>query len=65
MSKHNTERPVSSARITAMTREGVSDPLDLSPEGQLDHAKRLGGPGTRSKNPKWFDEHAHLSRKAK
>lgn len=64
MSKHNTAAHRSIARITPMTREGVSDPLDLSPEGQLDHAKRFGGPGTRSKNPTHYDKNAHLSRKA-
>lgn len=65
MSKHNTAVQRSSARVTAMTREGVSDPSALSSEGAVDHAKRFGGPGTRSKNPHGYDRNAHLSRRYK
>lgn len=44
------------ARVTPMTREGVSDPLDLSRDGQEAHFMRRSGPGTRRKNPQRFDD---------
>jgi hypothetical protein len=55
MAKHQSDSPAAKRYTTIMTQEGVSDPTLLSPEGQLIHARRLGGPGTRSKNPKKFD----------
>lgn len=55
MSKHTSNTPKSSARATPMTREGVADPSLLSADGQKAHATRFSGPGTRSKNPRRFD----------
>jgi len=58
MARHEGTKPVSRTTVTAMTAEGVSDPSLLSSAGQLQHAKRLGGPGTRSKNPSRYDRDA-------
>ena len=58
MARHEGTKPVSRSAVTAMTEEGVSDPTMLSPQGQLKHAKRLGGPGTRSKNVNRYDKNA-------
>ena len=58
MARHEGTKPVSRTTVTAMTEEGVSDPTLLSSAGQLKHAKRLGGPGTRSKNPSRYDRDA-------
>ena len=40
---------------TPLTREGVSQPSQLSREGQEAHYRRRGGPGTRRKNPARYD----------
>ena len=62
MSKAKHESAPVQRYVTPMTREGVTDPSLLSPEGQLQHAKRLGGPGTRSKNPARYDRNAEMHR---
>ncbi len=62
---HQTKLIKTGGRVTAMTREGVSDPTALSPDGAKDHAKRFSGPGTRSKDTAKFDRNAHLGKKAK
>ena len=47
MSKHTAEAktPPHQSYATAMTREGVSDPSQLSGDGSLEHFKRKSGPG--------------------
>jgi len=57
MAKHKAGKGgfAATARITPMTREGVSDPAMLSREGQEQHYTRRAGPGTRSKAPAKFD----------
>ena len=55
MSKH-TPKKAAGAYVTPMTREGVSQPSDLSPDGSEAHYRRRGGPGTRSKNPYRYDK---------
>lgn len=49
---------IRSNHATPMTREGVSSPSELSREGAEAHAKRWGGPGTRSKNRDKYDKEA-------
>ena len=56
-SKHAPKKPAG-AYVTPITREGVSQPGDLSPDGSEAHFRRRGGPGTRSKNPYRFDQRA-------
>lgn len=43
------------ARVTPITQEGVGCPSQLSPKGLAAHNMRLGGPGTRRKNPAKYD----------
>lgn len=40
---------------TPITKEGVSQPYELSRNGQATHYLRRSGPGTRSKNPAKYD----------
>ena len=49
---------------TPITREGVSQPYQLSRIGQAAHYTRRGGPGTRSKNPVKYDRDGKPGRRS-